>query len=147
MIKSYMFIPFIALMLFMTSCNSQSAKAAKKVAGTNTEVKAVTDFFENIGVEKFNGLIAANKKSLIDVRTPGEFADGHITGASNLNVLNASFASNIQKMDKSKTYLVYCRSGNRSGKAMQQMKNAGFTKIYNLAGGVKAWKSAGLKLE
>ena len=82
----------------------------------------------------------------LDVRTPGEFMEGHLVNAINIDVENPSFASEIAKLDKSATYAVYCRSGNRSGQAVKVMHDAGFHNVYNLNGGVIDWANAGLPL-
>ena len=67
--------------------------------------------------------------TVIDVRTPAEYAAGHIAGAQNIDVEAADFGTRIGALDKKATYLVYCRSGNRSGMAATQMAAAGFTSI------------------
>jgi rhodanese-related sulfurtransferase len=64
---------------------------------------------------------------VIDVRTPEEFAGGHLDGAVNMNLQSPAFASQLAGLDPSADYLVYCRSGNRSGQAIDQMRAAGFT--------------------
>lgn len=73
---------------------------------------------------------------ILDVRTPAEYADRKIDGAINLDIFAANFASGISKLDKNKTYFVYCRSGNRSGQACSMMAKQGFEKLYNLSGGI-----------
>jgi len=80
---------------------------------------------------------------LLDVRTPSEFAAGHITGAVNLDVESAEFPQLVATLDPAKNYAVYCRSGNRSKVAMTAMNQAGFTHLFDLAGGIGAWQSAG----
>lgn len=80
--------------------------------------------------------------TLIDVRTPAEFAAGHIAGAVNIDQ-EGDFTSGIAKLDKTRTYAVYCHSGRRSGLATSAMADAGFTSIYNLDGGLMAWEQAG----
>ena len=80
---------------------------------------------------------------LLDVRTPAEFAAGHLSGAVNLDVQSASFAQSLASMDPSKTYAVYCNSGNRSKVAMGAMQQAGFAHVFDLAGGITAWQSSG----
>lgn len=75
---------------------------------------------------------------LLDVRTPNEYASSHIASAINIDFENQTFLSEIKKLDTSKTYFVYCRSGNRSGKAVTIMKNNGFKNIYELSGGLNA---------
>ena len=81
---------------------------------------------------------------VLDVRTPGEFSQGHIQGAVNLDVEAPTFDSEIAKLDKSKTYAVYCRSGNRSGVATQAMAKADFTHLFNLQNGIVDWMSQGM---
>lgn len=80
---------------------------------------------------------------LLDVRTPEEIAQGKIAGAAELDFRSPDFAAQVDKLDKNKTYLIYCRSGNRSGQACKMMADKGFTSLYNLAGGILAWKEAG----
>lgn len=73
---------------------------------------------------------------LLDVRTEEEFASGHIDTATNIDFQGQSFDSEIAKLDTTKPYFVYCRSGNRSGQAVAAMKARGFTDIYELDGGL-----------
>jgi rhodanese-related sulfurtransferase len=73
---------------------------------------------------------------ILDVRTPQEFLSGHMDGAINIDFENKSFVSEIDKLDKNKTYFVYCRSGNRSSQAISIMKTKGLKKIYELKGGL-----------
>lgn len=79
---------------------------------------------------------------LIDVRTPGEYATGHISGAINVDFENPNFTAAIRTLDMTKPYFVYCRSGNRSRQAVALMKQAGFTQITELRGGIAANQSA-----
>ena len=78
---------------------------------------------------------------VIDVRTPEEFEEGHIEGAKNINVKSEAFVTEIEKLSKSDTLLVYCRSGRRSLYAAQVMVSFGFQKIYDLKGGFLKWES------
>jgi phage shock protein E len=81
---------------------------------------------------------------ILDVRTPAEFNQGHIQGAVNMDVEASTFDSNMAKLDKTKSYAVYCRSGNRSVVATQAMSKAGFTHLYNLENGINDWMSRGM---
>ncbi|HEY5516075.1 MAG TPA: rhodanese-like domain-containing protein, partial [Pengzhenrongella sp.] len=83
---------------------------------------------------------------LLDVRTPAEFAQGHLEGATNIDIESAGFVAQIAQIDKTKTYAVYCHSGNRSGAALQQMAQMGFAAAFDLQGGISAWESAGGKV-
>jgi len=83
---------------------------------------------------------------ILDVRTKEEFEEGHIANAININVESDTFLSQIAKLDKSKTYAVYCRSGRRSADAVAKMSNEEFISLANLNGGVIDWANAGLPL-
>jgi rhodanese-related sulfurtransferase len=80
---------------------------------------------------------------VVDVRTPGEFAAGHVSGAVNIDVESGSFDSEIAALPKDTTYAVYCRSGRRSAVAADSMASAGFTSVVNLDGGVADLQAAG----
>ncbi|BAZ97789.1 sulfurtransferase [Dehalococcoides mccartyi] len=105
---------------------------------------------QNISVAEAKALIDRNAVSvdfiILDVRTPSEYAQGHIPGALNLDYY-ASFEASLSAFDKTKTYLVYCRTGNRSASAARLMLDNGFAAIYNMQGGINAWISGGLPLE
>jgi rhodanese-related sulfurtransferase len=81
--------------------------------------------------------------TVIDVRTPAEYAAGHIDGAINIDVEGPIFAAEIDKLDKAGGYALYCHSGRRSLLAADQMTQAGFTKITNLKGGISDLQAAG----
>ena len=83
---------------------------------------------------------------ILDVRTKAEFDEGHIANAININVESNEFLSEISKLDKSKTYAVYCRSGRRSADALAKMTNKQFISLSHLDGGVIDWTNAGLPL-
>ncbi len=85
--------------------------------------------------------------AVIDVRTPEETAAGYLEGALLLDIAGADFATQIEALDKSANYVVYCRSGNRAGQAIQYMQGAGFTGTLTNAGGLADAASAtGLKV-
>jgi rhodanese-related sulfurtransferase len=92
---------------------------------------------------EFEELIKDKDAVILDVRSGFEFGGDKISGAKNLSYTSAGFKSNVEKLDKSKTYLVYCASGSRSAGAVNTMKQMGFEKVYNLTGGIDNWKSAG----
>lgn len=84
---------------------------------------------------------------ILDVRTDKEYAQGKIKGARQLNFYDDDFSSALKQMDKKKTYYIYCAVGGRSGKAVSKMLAMGFKNIYDLDGGMTAWKAAGLDIE
>ncbi len=80
---------------------------------------------------------------LLDVRQPAEFDEGHIKGAVNLDWLNKEkFEKGLDKMDKARTYYIYCRSGRRSNAAAMKMRSEGFN-VFDMKGGILEWKSLG----
>jgi rhodanese-related sulfurtransferase len=88
---------------------------------------AVTD----LGAADFVAQSQAAEVVIIDVRTAGEFNEGHITNAINIDVESMRFDAEIAALDKNVTYALYCRSGNRSSIAAGKMSDAGFTSILN----------------
>ncbi|MNK04054.1 Thiosulfate sulfurtransferase PspE precursor [compost metagenome] len=90
------------------------------------------------GVQFKSEFESAADKVLLDVRTPAEFQSGNLPKSVNIDFMGADFKNKMEKLDKSKTYFVYCRSGNRSGQAVSMMNKLGLTS-FNLVGGIDAW--------
>ena len=91
-------------------------------------------------LEKDNFQVLMQQKSqVIDVRTPEEYALGYIEGAILIDYKASDFQASISALNRNVTYLIYCRSGNRSGKASKIMDSLGFKKIYDLKGGYMNW--------
>ena len=84
--------------------------------------------------------------AVIDMRTPAEYRQGHLAGARLIDFHDPQFKSRLDRLDREKTYLVYCRSGNRTGKALSVMKDLGFQKVYHLKGGILDWNAHRLPL-
>ncbi|MGN0281786.1 MAG: rhodanese-like domain-containing protein [Prevotella sp.] len=81
---------------------------------------------------------------ILDVRKASEYADGHIKGAKSLDVLDSkTFSEGVDKLDRNKTYYIYCRSGRRSHDAAMKLKTKGF-KVADMKGGIIAWQEAGM---
>src|SRR5690606_30381116 len=78
---------------------------------------------------------------LIDVRTPGEYAEGHMENARNIDWYDADFVEQFESVDKEKTVYLYCRSGRRSAEAKKKLKSLGFENVVNLEGGYDAVKA------
>ena len=90
---------------------------------------------------RFEKLMKKKNTYVLDVRTTEEYKSGFIGNAVNYNVMDSvAFVNTISSLDKNKKYLLYCKSGRRSGKALVMMKNMGFRKVYHLKGGVTEWK-------
>ena len=97
----------------------------------------------DLSAADFSSKIAESGVVILDVRSAGEFAAGHIQGAINIDVEGLQFDSGIASLDKNATYAVYCHSGRRSKIAVGKMADAGFTKLFNLTSGIADWQANG----
>jgi rhodanese-related sulfurtransferase len=113
---------------------------ASTLALTSCGTSAAT----NLGAAEFQKKSQEAGVVILDVRSAGEFYSGHLEGAINIDVEGMTFDGDIAALDKSKSYAVYCHSGNRSGVAVGKMADAGFKSLFNLEGGIQAWQAAGL---
>lgn len=84
---------------------------------------------------------------VLDVRTPAEFASGHIAGAKNLDFNDAGFVDGLSKLDRGATYLVHCAAGGRSTRSLARFKELGFKSVVHLDGGFNGWVQAGQPVE
>jgi rhodanese-related sulfurtransferase len=143
-------IVFSALLAgaLVASCGQKSATSTETTQETTQEKPQVEDLVaENVDVDQFAKLVAAGEGQLVDVRTPDEYAEGHIAGAANMDIYSETFESSIATLDKETPVYVYCRSGGRSGIAMKIMNDMGFKNVYNLDGGMSAWSGANQPVE
>jgi rhodanese-related sulfurtransferase len=123
----------ICLLVGFLSCKGQEKK---------------TEIVIDVHVEEFQKMIGKNGGQLIDVRTPAEYENGHLKDALLINYMADDFKAKAFKgLDKSKPVLIYCASGGRSAKSAKIYKEAGFTKVYNLLGGFRAWSAKNLEVE
>lgn len=87
------------------------------------------------------------KVVVLDVRTPEEFAGGHLVGAKNLDFNQPSFRDELSKLDRDATYLVHCAAGGRSTRSLTRFKELGFKSVIHLDGGYNGWVQAGQPVE
>ena len=117
---------FFLFFFFFLSCVYSQNNADKMINLSETEWVKLHDESE--------------ESVIIDVRTDDEFSTGYIDGAVNIDFyMGNEFISEIDKLDKSKSYFIYCKSGARSGQTCELMKQKGFKKVYNLEGGILGW--------
>jgi thioredoxin 1 len=117
------------LLLAMTACNISGQK------------------YHTLTVDEFEKKMNSGTVQLVDVRTPEEYAKGHLKDAINMNFNADDFVDMSSKLDKAKPILVYCQSGGRSAQAAALISKKGATDVYNLDGGLLAWNNAGKPLE
>ena len=101
----------------------------------------------HVDVERARQLIAEKKVIVLDIRTPQEFAAGHIAGATNIDFRASNFEKSIAALDNKKPYLLHCASGNRSTQALPVFEKLDFKSVYHLDGGIKAWEKAKLPVD
>ena len=116
-------------------------------AGGCAESVGLTPVFKDVTPQEASDLIQQNEGNpdfqIIDVRTPQEFDEGHIENAIMIDFYAEDFREKIGRLDKEKAYFVYCRSGNRSGQAVDIMRELGFQEVYNLSAGIREWTGQG----
>lgn len=116
--------------------------------GGESAVPGTEDLIMDVTPRQAFTLIKENEGNpgfiVLDVRTPGEFAEGHIAQSVNLDYNSGDFGVGIGRLDNTLTYLVYCRTGVRSAAASAVMAKNGFGKVYNMTGGITGWQAAGL---
>lgn len=125
-------IVFGILTLFLVSCKDSKSTEQVTVISPQEVREAVYD---------------SNSHQLIDVRTIEEFDEGHLKKAQNICVTDSDFKENVAKLDKSQPVYVYCRSGKRSAKAAEILKDMGFKEIYDMEGGFLKWEDENLEIE
>lgn len=110
---------------------------------TFAEDKSVTHVDAN-AAEK---LVKEGKVTVVDVRSPEEYKEEHIAGAKNVDFFTEDFAKELDKLDKSKPYLIHCAAGKRSTSSLKTFEKLGFKNLFHLDGGINAWKEAGKPVE
>lgn len=120
----------------------QATSTGKDETNTLAEGKP-KGFLRNVDVSFAKGLIMQNKDLIIiDVRTPEENAEGGIPNSRVIDVQSDDFEQKLTELDKEATYLVYCRSGRRSSRAVKIMEELGFQKLYMMEGGFLDWEDS-----
>ncbi|MCF6220970.1 MAG: rhodanese-like domain-containing protein [Robiginitomaculum sp.] len=134
----------------LTACSQADAPKAQAQQISQPSMEKMAKPATMMQVTHVNATEAADiiknrpEVTVIDVRTPREFAAGHIDGAINIDYKNANFAAELAKLDGTKDYLIHCGSGGRSTAALKHFKAEGFSHITHLDGGMIGWNKAGL---
>ena len=142
--KNLMISVFLGALIIGVLLTSACIQTETNTTKSETQIQII----ENITPKEAYILIQENKDNpnfvILDVRTPEEFLGEYIENAVNLDYYSDTFRNNLDKLDKNKTYLIYCRSGRRSENALNIMKELDFREVYNMLGGIIKWKSEGL---
>lgn len=116
----------------LAGCSDDAGDSAASAASvTDVTVTAASDVIQQQGVV------------VLDVRTPAEYASGHLEDAVNIDLASPTFDDDVAALPVDATYVVYCRSGSRSAVAADRMLELGFTDVYNVTGGVAQWQASG----
>lgn len=137
---SFLTAIIICVLVFVISNRSQEsenklAQAIEDQADTNSKV------IKSVNASEAREIIDSRKENfkIIDIRTSQEYGAGHIENAELIDFYNPNFEKEIQKLDKTTKYLVYCRSGNRSSQALKLFNKYEFSEVYEMAGGYTSW--------
>ena len=143
------------LALAIAACGTENAgQDNQTTSGESTAHVAVSqpegqEVPSSVTVGELKKVIDAQEEGVVilDVRTPGEVANGMIANAEVIDYQSADFEAQIKNLDPTKHYYVYCATGGRSGRTVSLMENLGFAKTTNVEGGITAWKAAGYAVE
>lgn len=142
--KNLMVSAFLGALIIGVLLTSGCIQTENNTAQSETKIQII----KNITLEEAYILIQENKDNpnfvILDVRTPEEFLGEYIENAVNLDYYSDTFRNDLDKLDKNRTYLIYCKSGRRSENALNIMKEQDFREVYNMLGGIIEWKSKGL---
>lgn len=137
-------ISTLCLCLFALVLSPGLAQEAKP----ETPAAKVPAAVKHVNAEQAEKVIQETKDVVVlDIRTADEFKRGHIKGAKNIDFYADDFKAQIDKLDKSKTYVVHCASGGRSTMCLPVLSELKFQSVYHLDGGFKAWEKAGKPVE
>lgn len=127
--KRSILLGLVALAISLQSCNNS----------TNGEIQMVSP------VQVYEAIYGAESLQLVDVRTSEEYEVSHLKNAQNICVTSDDFREKVAVLDKEKPVYVYCKKGGRSAQAADILKEMGFTKVYDLQGGLTSWQEEGLE--
>ncbi len=148
-------VGLVGVSLVAASCGGDDAVAEQTDAPVRTEAEAdeasagaagAISGFTTISAQEAAAITENPPSDLVvlDVRTPEEYAAGRLADSVLIDFYDADFADQLAELDRDVPYLVYCRSGNRSGETLSVMQQLGFTSVTDVNGGILAWADAGL---
>lgn len=131
MMKNFDRLFFVVVALLLFSCVSSKEDSTIQVVTPQQVSEALRE---------------SSDLQLVDVRTVEEYMEGHLPNAQNICVASEDFESKVKLLDKNKPVYLYCRKGPRSAAAAAMLKEMGFTKVYDMQGGITYWEDQGLPL-
>ncbi len=141
--KAILFVMLLSVSLLI-SCSSEAQKPNEGTTINTENSTSKASAIQNVGLEQFEILVNGDGTNILDVRTPGEVAQGYVEGAVNVNINDADFAEKVkQKLNPEIPVAVYCKMGGRSARAANTLESIGFQTIYNYTGGMNEWSREG----
>ena len=134
--KKIMIISTLSIMLAFQSCKDYSKDTA-----TTGDIELISP------QQVYDAVYSTDSVQLVDVRTSEEYKISHLKGSQNICVTSSDFNEKVKTLDKNKPVYVYCKKGGRSAKAAKKLKDMGFTKIYDMDGGILLWEEKKLAIE
>lgn len=131
-------IYLLTLILAVQSCSPKTEDKGSISDETDSQ-----SHFENLDAATFKAKVESGNGIILDVRTPGEVAQGYIANATIIDIYDQNFITELNKLPKDKEVYVYCASGVRSVQAAEILQQNGFTHIYNLREGLMDWQRSG----
>ena len=147
-VKRFATIAIVAGFAVLTACGSDEPAADTDTGSQVTAEVAVPAGFSTVTADDAAAILADAPDELVvlDVRTPEEYTEGHLEGAVLVDFYDPDFADQLAELDPDVPYLVYCRSGSRSGQTLPLMQQLGFGSASDIGGGIIAWADAGLPI-
>lgn len=133
--KKILLLGALVLLIAFQSCKDYSKDVAAK-----GEIELISP------QQVYDAIYSEDTVQLVDVRTPEEYKESHLKGAQNICVTSDDFNEKVKTLDKNKPVYVYCKKGGRSANAAKQLKEMGFTKIYDMDGGILLWEEHKLEV-
>lgn len=141
-IITFLFVFLILFVFFLFLNINENNKQQKETQILKEELKQETNIeIKSLTESNFLSKIEKEEVIIIDVRTKEEFDDFHLEGAINIDYYKSNFRSELDKLDRNKTYMIYCRSGNRTGDTLRIMRAMGFKSVFDLSGGIASCSS------
>ena len=134
--KKSLFFTLVLIVIFFSSCK----ESPKQITDIKGDIELISP------QQVYDAIYKDPSIQLVDVRTPEEYKGNHLKGAQNICVTSDDFKEKVKMLDKNKPVYVYCYKGGRSAEAAIQLKDLGFTKIYDMDGGILLWEENKLEL-
>jgi rhodanese-related sulfurtransferase len=146
----------VTISLLLPACGDDTGSPDAATAPVDSEAGDATDGaspepatgIQLVSTDEAATILADRSEDLVvlDIRTPEEYAEGHLEDATLIDFYADDFAQRLSELDPAAPYLLYCRSGNRSGQARAMMADLGFEQVADIDGGISAWTGAGLPI-